>query len=436
MCADGYRYAGKDDRLRSRVCARCARRLPEHRARRRRAATSTEQPGPRRIPAPSRGTDSRPHRRRPTTPAFARLPFDHPLYIMYSSGTTGLPKCMVHGAGGTLLQHLKELVLHTDLDRDDRIFYFTTCGWMMWNWLVSSLAVGRHGGAVRRRAARRRAGHPVGHGVDGSGSRCSAPARNIWRWRRRRAGAGRDTGSDARSERFSRPEARSPATASTTCTGRSSPTCISRASAAAPTSSPASRWAIPIAPVWRGELQTRGLGMAVEVFDDVAAVRSRGSDGELVCTRPFPSMPVAFWDDPDGSQVPRGLFRRYPGVWRHGDWARLTEHDGLVILRPQRRDAQPGRRPDRHGGDLSPGRAAARGRGEPGGRAGLGGRRADRAVRAAARRDRRSTTRCATASGAGSASTRARTTCRARSCRWRTFRGRSAARSPSWPCGR
>ena len=138
VCADGYRYAGQADRL-ARAGARGTSADPLDRASRR---GPVPQPLSRTSPG-SRARCSGPTGwRRPLSDTWTRFPFDHPLYILYSSGTTGLPKCMVHGAGGTLLQHLKELVLHTDLTRDDRIFYFTTCGWMMWNWLVSSLAVG------------------------------------------------------------------------------------------------------------------------------------------------------------------------------------------------------------------------------------------------------------------------------------------------------
>ena len=155
FCADGYRYAGKaiDSLARVREVARsgCRRSsgwswFPMLEAA---ARTLGALPGARRA-----GTSCSARHRGPDRSTFARLPFDHPLYIMYSSGTTGLPKCMVHGAGGTLLQHLKELVLHTDLGRDDRIFYFTTCGWMMWNWLVSRARGRRDAGALRRRAAR------------------------------------------------------------------------------------------------------------------------------------------------------------------------------------------------------------------------------------------------------------------------------------------
>ena len=191
----------------------------------------------------------------------------------------------------------------------------------------------------------------------------------------------------------------------------------------------------PIGPVWRGELQMRGLGMAVDVFDP-AGQPVRGADGELVCTRPFPSMPVAFWDDPDGSRYRAAYFDVFPGVWRHGDWARLTEHDGLVILGRSDATLNPG--------GVRIGTAEIYRQVEqlpevveslvvgPG----VGGRRADRAVRAAARRTLRSTTPCETGSAGGSASTRALTTYRARSCRSRTSRARSAARSPSWPCAR
>jgi acetoacetyl-CoA synthetase len=247
---------------------------------------------------------------------------------MYSSGTTGLPKCMVHGAGGTLLQHLKELVLHTDLTRDDRIFYFTTCGWMMWNWLVSSLAVGATVVLFD--------GAPM------------APPNILWDMAERE----RVTvfGTSAKYLALAEKEGLRPAR---THDLRELRAILSTGSPLAPSgfdyayrdikadlhlasisggTDIISCFALgnPIGPVWRCELQTRGLGMAVEVYDERGRpVRDR--DGELVCTRPFPSMPVAFWNDPDGAKYRAAYFEHFPGVWRHGDWARLTEHDGLVI---------------------------------------------------------------------------------------------------------
>jgi acetoacetyl-CoA synthetase len=260
---------------------------------------------------------------------FEPLPFQHPLYIMYSSGTTGVPKCIVHGAGGTLIQHLKELVLHCDLRRADRVFYFTTCGWMMWNWLVSSLAAGA---TVML--------------YDGSPTHPSPDA--LWRY----AADSRMTvfGTSAKYlsaiEKFGvRPGASFDLAALRAILSTGSPLApesfdyvyrdikqdllLGSISGGTDIIS-CFALACPILPVHRGELQCRGLGMKVEVRND-AGEPVRGEKGELCCSAPFPSMPIYFWNDPEGERYHASYFARFEGVWCHGDYAELTGHDGLVI---------------------------------------------------------------------------------------------------------
>ena len=261
--------------------------------------------------------------------AFERLPFDHPLYIMYSSGTTGVPKCIVHGAGGTLLQHMKEHRLHVDLKPGDRLFYFTTCGWMMWNWLASALAseatVLLYDGSPFANDGRILFDFAQDERVTVFGTSAkyidAAAKLKLDPATTHDLGALRtvlSTGSPLVPEGFDYvyQHVKHDVQLASISGGTDIIACFALGN--------------PIGPVWRGELQCRGLGMAVDVLDDDGRP-VRGDKGELVCTRPFPSMPIGFWNDPDGARYRAAYFERFPGVWCHGDYVELTEHDGLVI---------------------------------------------------------------------------------------------------------
>ncbi len=261
--------------------------------------------------------------------AFARLPFNHPLYILYSSGTTGVPKCIVHGAGGVLLMHLKEHVLHGDVKPGDRLFYFTTCGWMMWNWLVSGLAAGAtlllYDGSPFVDRGRVLFDYADAEGMTHFGT--SAKFIDAL------AKAGVEPAKTHRLERlrtmFSTGSPLAPEGFDYVYASVKKDLCLSSISGGTDLVACFAGGA-PILPVWRGEMQCRMLGMKVEVWSDEGKPLE-GEKGELVCTAPFPTMPLGFWNDPDGNRYRAAYYGKYENVWCHGDWSAVTPHGGMVI---------------------------------------------------------------------------------------------------------
>ena len=260
---------------------------------------------------------------------FEQLPFDHPLYIMYSSGTTGLPKCMVQSAGGILIHQMKEHLLHTDLRREDNIFYFTTCGWMMWNWLTCALSVGA--------TLILYDGNPFHPGPDalwkmteeehitvfGTSAGYIAALMNSGLKPREQFDLSSlrallSTGSPLSIEGFDfiYDEIRKDLQLASISGGTDINGCFALGN--------------PMGSVYAGELQCRGLGMKVEAFDENGQP-VLGEQGELVCSAPAPSMPIYFWDDPDGKKYLSAYFDVYPGIWRHGDYIEVNERGGVTI---------------------------------------------------------------------------------------------------------
>jgi acetoacetyl-CoA synthetase len=255
--------------------------------------------------------------------------FNDPLFIMFSSGTTGVPKCIVHGVGGTLIQHLKEHQFHCNIKTNDRLFYYTTCGWMMWNWLVSGLASGATLMLYDGNPAYPNPDSLLDKAEELKITHFGTSAKYIDSLAKENMKPGQkhqfaslkmilSTGSPLVPEVFDYvyKSIKSDLCLASISGGTDIISCFALGN--------------PSRPVWRGELQGRGLGMKVEVFDDDGN-SIVGKKGELVCTAPFPSRPLGFWNDPEGEKYHNAYYSTYKNVWHHGDFVELTEHDGIII---------------------------------------------------------------------------------------------------------